>query len=249
MKLTEAMKTLKSLGTAQNRKVYARHGATDKMFGVSFANLEKLRKSIKTDQKLAEGLWKTGNLDAMNLATMIADPEAFTSKMIDEWLKGGRAHGLVDIFIRGVVSKTDHLEKKATKWMKSKDELTGRAGFTALAHLAMSDRDLDDEFFAERVEYIEANIHGAKNRTREGMNNALIAIGGRGGALSKKAIAAAKRIGPVEVDHGETNCKTPDAVSYIEKMLARAKAKKKTTKKKAAKKKGSSTRTRRVARA
>ena len=38
--------------------------------------------------------------------------------------------------------------------------------------------------------------------------------------LSKKAIAAAKKIGKVEVDHGDTGCKTPDAESYIVKTLA-----------------------------
>jgi hypothetical protein len=31
------------------------------------------------------------------------------------------------------------------------------------------------------------------------------------------------RIGPVEVDHGETACKTPDAVTYIAKLWERAK--------------------------
>ncbi len=36
-----------------------------------------------------------------------------------------------------------------------------------------------------------------------------------------KAIEAAKRIGKVEVDHGETNCKTPDAAPYIEKAAKR----------------------------
>jgi hypothetical protein len=55
------------------------------------------------------------------------------------------------------------------------------------------------------------------------MNNALIAIGGRNEALRKQATAAAKRVGKVDVDHGDTACKTPDAVSYIEKMWARKK--------------------------
>jgi hypothetical protein len=39
--------------------------------------------------------------------------------------------------------------------------------------------------------------------------------------LRKKTIEAAKRIGRVEVDHGETNCKTTNAVSYIEKASKR----------------------------
>jgi hypothetical protein len=53
------------------------------------------------------------------------------------------------------------------------------------------------------------------------MNGALISIGVYKPALRKKAIEAARRIGKVEVDHGETNCKTPDAVPYIEKAARR----------------------------
>ena len=48
----------------------------------------------------------------------------------------------------------------------------------------------------------------------------MISIGGRNSRLQRKAVAAAKRIGKVEVDHGETGCKTPDAVSYIKKKAA-----------------------------
>ena len=52
------------------------------------------------------------------------------------------------------------------------------------------------------------------------MNNALINVGVRNSKLQKKAIAAARRIGEVDVDHGETGCKTPDAVAYIKKTVA-----------------------------
>lgn len=48
-----------------------------------------------------------------------------------------------------------------------------------------------------------------------------IAIGTRSETLEAKALAAAARIGKVIVDHGQTNCKTPDAVSYIKKARAR----------------------------
>jgi hypothetical protein len=40
-------------------------------------------------------------------------------------------------------------------------------------------------------------------------------------ALRKKATDVAKRIGKVDVDHGDTSCKTPDAVEYIEKAAKR----------------------------
>ena len=43
--------------------------------------------------------------------------------------------------------------------------------------------------------------------------------------LTKRALAAATRIGVVDVDHGETSCMTPDARTYIKKTLAHRKKK------------------------
>lgn len=53
------------------------------------------------------------------------------------------------------------------------------------------------------------------------MNNALIAIGIRNDYLQDKALEVARAIGPVEVDQGETNCRTPDAAAYILRTVAR----------------------------
>jgi hypothetical protein len=70
---------------------------------------------------------------------------------------------------------------------------------------------------------IEKQIHRAKNYTRYSMNNAMIAIGGSMPALTATALATARKIGTVDVDHGDTQCATPDATAYIGKMVARAK--------------------------
>jgi hypothetical protein len=60
------------------------------------------------------------------------------------------------------------------------------------------------------------------------MNTALISIGGYLETLRDAALATARAIGPVQVDHGETGCKTPEAAVYIAKMAARDAATKKT---------------------
>jgi hypothetical protein len=54
---------------------------------------------------------------------------------------------------------------------------------------------------------------------------AVITIGCRNAALRKAATAAAKRIGKVDIDHGDTACKTPDAAGYIDKSWAHSLAK------------------------
>jgi 3-methyladenine DNA glycosylase AlkD len=220
------MKELKALGTEQNRKVYKRHGAGENLFGVSFANLGKLQKKIKIDHDLAEKLWASGNTDAQSLATMLIDPKQAGEDFLDRMVKDISYYALVDIFVRNIVSKSPHARKKMENWVKSKDEWVGRAGWMLLSILAMQDKGLPDSQLEKYLQTIEKNIHQAKNRIREAMNSTLISIGIRNDKLERLAIAAAKRIGPVEVDHGETACKTPDAVPYIQKARSRAKKKK-----------------------
>jgi 3-methyladenine DNA glycosylase AlkD len=217
---TEVLKTLEKLGTAQNRKVYARHGVKGKMYGVSYANQAKLKKQIKTDHELALGLWTSGNHDARALATMIADPERADSRLLDRWLRDLDNYGITDAFA-AFVKKTPLVKRKMEKWTRSKGEWTGQAGFQLLSHLAMQDETLTDDYLEGYLRIIESEIHGRKNRVRHSMNGALISIGLRNPKLRKKAIAAAKRIGKVEVDHGETSCKTPDAIPYIQRAVAR----------------------------
>ncbi|OGC92841.1 MAG: DNA alkylation repair protein [candidate division Zixibacteria bacterium RBG_16_48_11] len=222
MTYAEAIKQLQSLGTAQNVKVYKRHGMGENLYGVSFADLGKLKKQIKTDQQLAQQLWKSGNGDARHLALMIADPEKATEEMLDSWVKDLNYYMLCDL-LAGFVGKTDFAKKKAEEWTKSRDEWVGRAGWDLVGVVAMKEESLPDRYFEQCIRTIEKTIHQSKNFTRHAMNNALISIGIRNPKLEKLAIAAAGRIGKVEVDHGQTGCKTPDAVAYIKKTKSRRK--------------------------
>lgn len=214
MNFEQVMTELERLGTAQNRKIYGRHGVRGPMFGVSFGNLGKLRKSIRTDHDLAEQLWATGNHDARVLATMVADVDRLSARQLDAWARDLDSYVAADAFatmlVRGALAR-----RKAETWTGRVAEFVGRAGWGLVARLAGDDNDIDDEWFRERIGEIEAGIHGAPNRKRETMNTALIAIGCRNAKLRRLAEAAAKRIGPVEVDHGDTSCKTADAIEYI----------------------------------
>jgi len=218
------MAALKSYGTAQNRKIYSRHGVGKDMFGVSFADLNRLKKQIKRDHGLAVQLWDSGNHDARILATMVADPSAATAKLLDAWKNDLNNYVITDAF-SGFAAKTPSARARMEKWTKSPREWIGRAGWLVLAHLARHADGLPDECLLTHLPVIEQRIHGAKNRSRDAMNSALIAIGIRNGRLEKKAIAVARRIGKVEVDHGDTSCKTPDAEAYILKAKARRKSK------------------------
>lgn len=220
MNLAETMKELESLGTEQNRKVYRRHGAGDNLFGVSFANLGKLQKRIKKDHALACALWKTGNADARALATMIADPMLMTGRDCDDWLRSVRCYGQVNLFAERVVGLSPHARKKMLEWIESPDEFIGQAGWVLMGAAMAQAPDPGDAWAEKMIDRIERTIHSAPNRTRYAMNMALIAIAMRNDRIERLAIDAAGRIGKVEVDHGETGCKTPDAADYIRKIKA-----------------------------
>lgn len=213
------MNELESLGTAQNRKVYARYGVDENKFGVSYADLYKLQKKIKVDHDLAMQLWESGNHDARVLATLIADPLKTTDKLAESWMKEVSNYVLMEMLTK-FLAKTPLAHKKAEKWHKAKVEWVSSAGWALLAQLALSDKSLPDDYFEPLLDQIEQTIHTSKNRVRYEMNGALIAIGLRNDKLEKRALAVAKSIGKVEVDHGQTGCKTPDAAEYIRKAQA-----------------------------
>lgn len=210
---------LKALGTEQNQKIYKKHGVKGELYGVSFANLEKLKKQIKTNHPLAEQIWESANHDARVFATMIADPKEATDSLLEKWLSDIDNPTLTDLFAT-YVSKTSFAQEKIHKWISSDSEWTSRVGWGLLARLAAIENNLGDEFFEKYLQIIEKDIHTQKNFVKAAMNTTLIAIGLINSNLEEKALAIAAKIGKVEVDHGETGCKTPDATEYIKKTVA-----------------------------
>jgi 3-methyladenine DNA glycosylase AlkD len=218
MTLKEAVAALKKGGTAQNRKIFGRHGVTGPMYGVSYALQKRLAKQAGTDQDLAVALWATGNHDARILATMVCDPVAFTSRQLDAMARDLDSYPLADAF-SSVVNRSGKAIRKFEVWKNRKNEHISSAAWNVLANQAFYDDTLSDAFCAEQIDLIAREIHQRPNRVRHSMNQALISLGVRNPKLEKKARAAAKKIGKVEVDYGQTSCKTPDAAAFITKTL------------------------------
>ncbi|RKH95250.1 DNA alkylation repair protein [Corallococcus sp. AB038B] len=237
MTFEETMRELERLGTAQTRKTYLRHGAPEPVSGVNFGPLGVLKKRIGTDGALARALWASGHTEARFLATMVVDAPEMPWKELDAWAKGLDWYGLTPVFVANVVLRSPHAVKALT-WTQSKSEWVGQAGWQSLSALLTKTALLAGEDLLPWLKRIEQELPGAKNRVREAMNGALIAVGGSsGGAVQAAALATAKRLGKVEVDQGDTACETPDATQYILKMQARKDAKAKAPAKKPAAKK------------
>lgn len=220
MTAKELLVELKALGTDQNVMVYTRHGVGPNLYGVSYSDLGKLKKKVKVDHAAAVDLWASGNHDARVLATMIADPDSATEELLRQWVGDLDSYVITDAF-SAFAAKSDVGRKLSEEWRRSRGEWISSAGWNVLAMMANQDDDTPDDVFHSHLSTIAATIHTAPNRTRYSMNSALIAIGARSEALAELATSAAEGIGKVEVDHGETGCKTPAAIPYIKKARKR----------------------------
>jgi hypothetical protein len=70
------------------------------------------------------------------------------------------------------------------------------------------------------LERVVKTIDGAKNRVRYTMNGFVISVGTYVKPLNAKAKATARKLGVVTVNMGDTACKVPLAIAYIEKIEA-----------------------------
>lgn len=221
MTAAEVLATLQKLGKPSTAAIYKRHGSGENVFGVLTSEIGKLVRKIKVDHALAIDLWKTGNAEARMLSLQIADPAQLTSSQAEAFLDDPHSH-FNACYLSVLLARSPIVNEKMSAWMKSSKEQVREAGYAlAAARLKQDPGAVSDSEAEKMLKTIEAEIHSSPNRARYTMNNAVIAVGVYKPSLRKKAVAAAKRIGKVEVDHGETGCKTPDAAAYIEKASKR----------------------------
>lgn len=227
MDFKDIYQELEKCGTAQNIKIYTKHGAKGDLFGVSIADLTRIKKLIipsgnKTgmNHDIAKELWLTRNVDARILACMVADPLLISRNEANKWVASINYYVLADYFA-DLIAQTKFGLDIMYLWIQSPDEYIKRVGFSILNYTARNDQSKSDLFFHGFIMKIKQELQLSPNRAKEAMNNCLIAIGGRSEALRLKVLDAAKSIGEVEIDHGNTSCKTFNIKAYLDKDWAR----------------------------
>jgi 3-methyladenine DNA glycosylase AlkD len=229
--LASIMAELKEKGSEQTRKTYTRHGMNpDKMFGVSVADLKVIAKTFKGQHALACELYETGNLDAMYLAGMVADGSQMTSKQLNEWAETAANLQIISEYtVPWVAVENPHGRELAMEWIKSKKEHVASSGWNTYAGLlaTIPDEKLDLNEIEGLLKAIINEQANAQNRVRYTMNAFVIAVGTYVKPLSKQAKDAARQIGKISIDMGNTACKVPVATEYIEKIETSGKAGKK----------------------
>jgi 3-methyladenine DNA glycosylase AlkD len=216
------MAELKKQGTEKTRAIYVRHGmATDNIYGVSMADLKVIAKTIKGQQALALELYETHNLDAMYLAGMVADGAQMNRKQLNSWADAaGNLQMISEYTVPWVTVENPEACSLAVEWIKSQTAHVAGSGWCTYSGLLATkpDQELDLSEIENLLATIVKRINSAPNRVRYVMNNFIIAAGTYVKPLLKQAKAAARQVGTVSVDLGDTACVIRAAIPQIEKI-------------------------------
>jgi 3-methyladenine DNA glycosylase AlkD len=215
---------LKKKGSEKTRNIYARHGMSKApMFGVSVADLKLLAKTIKSQQALALELYDTGNLDAMYLAGLVADGSQMSKAQLNAWAEASaHMHMISEYTVAWVAVENPAARELALQWIKSKKEHVAASGWCTYSGLLATqpDAQLSLEEIENLLATIVTEIHTAPNRVRYTMNNFVVSVAAYVKPLLKQATSAAKQIGTISVDLGDTACELRPASAQIAKIVA-----------------------------
>ena len=225
--VASVMVELEAKGSEKTRKTYARHGVpAGRMFGVSVADLKVIAKTIKRQQALALELYATGNQDALYLAGMVADGALMSTAELKSWAEGAKDLKMISEYTVPWVAVENAQGRALTReWIRSGEEHVASSGWCTYSGLIAitPDEGLDLAEIDGLLKRVISEIGGAQNRVRYTMNNFVIAVGSYVKPLLKEAKSAARTIGAVSVDMGDTACDVRLALGQIEKIEAAGK--------------------------
>ena len=167
---------------------------TDKAFGVSMSNIQKVARPLGKNHDLALALWETGWYEARLLTSFVDDPALVTVSQMDRWARDFDNWGIVDTLCFNLFDRTPHAWKKVAAWCPRKEEFIKRAGFALLWSLTVHDKAAPNEKFISGLTFVEQEADDGRNFVKKAVNMALRAVGKRNSALHKAAVTAARRL-------------------------------------------------------
>lgn len=223
MTLSEVMADLQAHGREATKRTLARHGAREPFFGVPVGHLKTLQRRLKKDHPLALQLYATGNTDAMYLAALVADPRQMTKAQLRAWARGAYWYMLSCFAVAWTAAESRYGRELAVEWMAAPTEQVQAAGWATYASLVSitPDNALDLDEIAGLLDQARDALPTAANRAKYAINNFIISVGGYVPPLLAAAKAVARQVGTVAVDVGDTDCRVPNALVYIEMLEAK----------------------------
>lgn len=222
--MEDAMRQLESLGNAAVRAQNSKSGplgsgAGDNQFGVPRGDIRKLANKIKTNHELALSLWKTGNIDAQLLATLVIDVRRLSAADMERLVKSTSWMWVADWLYSYVLKQHTDNEAMRQKWMTSADRWLARAGWQLTAgRVAKSPEGLDLEALLDRI---EKEMAAAAPEVQWTMNMCLAEIGIHHPKLRKRAIAIGEKLGIYRDYPVSKGCTSPFAPIWINEIVRR----------------------------
>ncbi len=197
MTVKEVLAQLKALGDDARRKHNVKSGAPENQFGVKLGDIRTVAKKIKFKGnealEFALELWKTGNLEAQLVATLIIKPDTVTAKTLDSLTRAVTCAQVADWLNAYVVVQHPDKDALGKKWMKDKDRWAARAGWN-LTYIRVNKKDNDIDPVA-LLDRIEKELPKADPAVQWTMNFTLGAIGIQFATHRARAIAIGETIG------------------------------------------------------
>jgi 3-methyladenine DNA glycosylase AlkD len=215
----QILKQLKSLGDESVRKQNAKWGAGDNQFGVKRGDVRKLADKIKTNHELALALWKTGNIDAQFLATLMLDGKRLSADDLDRLVRSLTFAWVADWLHSYVVKEHPDKETLRQKWMAEKDRWAARAGWQLTAGRVVKSPDGLD--LVALLDRIEREMGSAPIEVQWTMNMCLAEIGINNPKLRPRAIAIGEKLGIYRDYPVSKGCTSPFAPIWINEMVKR----------------------------
>jgi 3-methyladenine DNA glycosylase AlkD len=219
MTVDEALAQLESLGNEARRAHNARNGAPANQFGVQLGDIRKLAATIKTDHGLARQLWKTGNVDAQLLATLVVKPALLSADELESMTRATTCAQAADWLNAYVIAKHPARDTLREKWMQANDRWAARAGWQLTA--SRIDKDPTDLDLPALLDRIEREMPAAKPEVQWTMNNTLAAIGITHAAHRRRAIAIGEKIGLYRDWPVSKGCTPPYVPVWVEAIVKR----------------------------
>src|SRR6185369_4462463 len=222
--LQETLKQLESLGNAGVRAQNVKggpmgSGAADNQFGVSRGDVRTLARKIKSNHELALALWKTGNIDAQFLATLLINVKLLSADELERMVKSVTFTWVAEWLHSYVVKEHPDKETLRQKWMTSDDRWAARAGWQLTAgRVAKSPEGLDLDALLERI---EKEMGSAAPEVQWTMNCCLAEIGIHFPKHRKRAIAIGEKLGIFRDYPVSKGCTSPFAPIWINALVSR----------------------------
>ena len=219
MTLSDTLEHLKALGDDKVRMRNSRNGAGDNQYGVKLGDIRRVAKTLKSNHQLGIELWKTGNIDARFLATLVIEPEALLAAEMDQMVRSVAFVRVADWLNSYVVRNHPAKETLRQAWMTSDHPMAARAGWSlTMERIESSPQGLNIPALLDRVETEMGDVAPEIQWTMNGAQESGYRFPRE---HRKRALAIGEKLGVFRDYPTSKGCTSPFAPIWINEMVHR----------------------------